>query len=110
MSRENVADYTQIPTFETSDQNGKDANADDSATQGAGNTCRRYQKFYLTCRDCVIVAVVMGIALGAIIVSLVLGLPALEAKRRELLNDTLVDQIETTTQMQLDNTANVAGS
>lgn len=52
----------------------------------------------------------MGIALGAIIVSLVLGLPALEAKRRELLNDTLVDQIETTTQMQLDNTANVAGS
>ncbi|OQR76676.1 hypothetical protein BIW11_07626 [Tropilaelaps mercedesae] len=54
--------------------------------------------FYLTCRDCVIVTVVVGMALAAIVVSLVLGLPALEAKRRELLNSTM-DAAEVTTDL-----------
>ncbi|XP_003746688.1 uncharacterized protein LOC100902513 isoform X2 [Galendromus occidentalis] len=58
---------------------------------------------YFTRRDCIIVLIVVGLALAAIVVSLVFGLPALEAKRLAMANanstesEELISNLTTTT-------------
>ncbi|XP_003746689.1 uncharacterized protein LOC100902513 isoform X1 [Galendromus occidentalis] len=100
MSKENVADYTPIPTFETQEPNGKDPAQEEESQLPAS---RRFRRTYFTRRDCIIVLIVVGLALAAIVVSLVFGLPALEAKRLAMANanstesEELISNLTTTT-------------